>query len=213
MVYDFDPDLPEDEDTGAEGGSNRQFIMVAGGLGGLLLIALICMAVYALVILPRQRAAEEQDIAAQTATAEMESINQSLTETAIVLAFTPTFTQVPPTATETPEPIITSVPTDTVEVTGEATGEGTVEASPTQEVGGPTVDPRTQTVQALLTQAVAAQTQVAGQLTTATVTPTLIGALPDTGFIDDVGVPGLLAIAGLMVVVIFMARRLRQATA
>jgi len=211
MVYDFDPDLPE-EDTGPEEGSNRQFIMVAGGLGGLLLIALICMAVYALVILPRQRAAEEQDIAAQTATAEMESINQSLTETAIVLAYTPTFTVTPAaslTPTGTVTPIITSAATDTVE----GTVEGTVEATATEEVGGPTIDPRTQTVQALLTQAVAAQTQVAGQLTTATVTPTLIGALPDTGFIDDVGVPGLLAIAGLMIVVIFMARRLRQATA
>jgi hypothetical protein len=212
MVYDFDPDLPEDEEPGAEGGSNRQFIMVAGGLGGLLLIALICMAVYALVILPRQRAANEQDIAAQTATAEFASINQSLTETAIVLAFTPTFTATQ-SASETPTgtvtPIITAAATDTVE----GTVEGTVEASATEGVGGPTVDPRTQTVQALLTQAVAAQTQVAGQLTTATVTPTLIGALPDTGFMDDVGVPGLLALTGLMIVVIFMARRLRQASA
>jgi hypothetical protein len=212
MVYDFDPDLPENEDTGPEEGSNRQFIMVAGGLGGLLLIALICMAVYALVILPRQRAAEEQDIAAQTATAEFEEINQSLTETAIVLAYTPTFT-VTPAASLTPTGTITPIITAEATETTEGTVEGTVEASATQEVGGPTVDPRTQTVQALLTQAVAAQTQVAGQLTTATVTPTLIGALPDTGFIDDVGVPGLVAIAALMIVVIFMARRLRQATA
>jgi len=40
----------------------------------------------------------------------------------------------------------------------------------------------------------------------ATPTPT---ALPDTGFIDDVGLPGLLGLAAALVLVVFIVRRLR----
>jgi LysM repeat protein len=65
----------------------------------------------------------------------------------------------------------------------------------------PTVDPRTATVAALLTQAAIAQ-----QTTVPTST-----ALPTTGFVEDVGIPGLLGMALLLVVVIFLARRLRSA--
>jgi len=66
-------------------------------------------------------------------------------------------------------------------------------------------------VQALLTQAALAQTQAAQQLLTQTATPTATG-LPDTGFADDIGAPTLLGMAALLIVVIFVARRLRAAT-
>ena len=67
-------------------------------------------------------------------------------------------------------------------------------------------------MQALLTQAALAQTQAAQELLTQTSTPT-VTALADTGFADDVGAPTLIAMAGLLVLVIFIARRLRANTA
>jgi LPXTG-motif cell wall-anchored protein len=36
-------------------------------------------------------------------------------------------------------------------------------------------------------------------------------ALPTTGFADEVGIPGLLGMAVLLIAVIFLARRLRSA--
>jgi LPXTG-motif cell wall-anchored protein len=56
-------------------------------------------------------------------------------------------------------------------------------------------------VAALLTQAAAAQK---------TVIPTST-LLPKSGFADEVGAPSLLGLAVLLVVVIFLARRLRTA--
>jgi hypothetical protein len=38
-------------------------------------------------------------------------------------------------------------------------------------------------------------------------------ALPDTGFIDDVGAPGLAVMAMALVIVILLARRLRTSPA
>lgn len=37
-------------------------------------------------------------------------------------------------------------------------------------------------------------------------------ALPTTGFADEVGLPGLLAMAAVLLIVIFLARRMRLAT-
>jgi len=63
----------------------------------------------------------------------------------------------------------------------------------------PTSDPATATVAAAFTQ-LANSTQ--------TIIPTST-ALPNTGFADDVGAPGLLLAAIALVVVIFLVRRLR----
>lgn len=80
--------------------------------------------------------------------------------------------------------------------------------TPVFEQASPTVapvDPQTATVAAALTQAAQAQLTV-----TALPTSTL---LPNTGFIDDVGVPGLVVMSIALVVVILLARRLRVAPA
>jgi LPXTG-motif cell wall-anchored protein len=61
------------------------------------------------------------------------------------------------------------------------------------------VDPRTATVAALFTQ------QAEKELTTTPVST----SLPDTGLMDNVGVPGLVALAASLVLVIILARRLR----
>lgn len=75
------------------------------------------------------------------------------------------------------------------------------QATPTLEQA----DPQTATVAAALTQAAQAQLTV-----TALPTSTL---LPNTGFVDDVGVPGLVVMAIALVGVILLARRLRVAPA
>jgi LPXTG-motif cell wall-anchored protein len=53
-------------------------------------------------------------------------------------------------------------------------------------------------------------TQQAEQLLTQTPFVT-VTQLPDTGFGDNVGIPGLLALAASLIVIIFLARRLRMA--
>ena len=198
MLDDFDMDFPEEEDENEEEESsssgNRTFMMVAGGLGGLIIIALVCVAVYVFLIQPNRPNAPVN----QTNTAiAMSRAQQAGTQTQAAAIPTATNTLVP---TDTQEPTSTTAPTATEAQVGDGAG------------GGPTQDPRTATVQALLTQAALAQTQAAQQLLTQTATPTATG-LPDTGFADDVGAPTLLGMAVLLIVVIFIARRLRASTA
>ncbi len=205
MLDDFDLDVPEE--GAAEGASdNRTFVMVAGGIGGFLLIAMLCLAVYAFFILPGQTGDDE---AALTATAQQAEIDQRLTGTAIVDAYTPTITDTPlPTNTAT----MTSTATQPVAEDATAT-EPAIPIFTEVPLGGPTIDPRTVTVQALYTAAAVAQTQAASSILTVTPTSTLTSILPETGFIDDIGAPGLMAFAALLILVIFAARRLREANA
>ena len=84
---------------------------------------------------------------------------------------------------------------------------GEIRVTPTQVLAAPTISAsptadRTATVAFLLTEA------AAGRLT---VTPTASG-LPNTGFADDVGVPGMVGLALVLIVVIYLARRLRTAS-
>ncbi len=78
--------------------------------------------------------------------------------------------------------------------------QATVTASPTQ-------NPATATVGAAFTQIAAASTQ-----TTLTVIATST-ALPNTGFADDIGLPGMFAMAFAFVLVIFLVRKLRAVPA
>ncbi len=111
--------------------NNRSFLIVAGILGGIALLALICIAVYALVLLPAQRNRQTQQVA--TLNAQNTAVAMAITQTSMALAATatPTVTPIPPTATSTPTAVIV-VPTNTKV---------------------PTTDPRTATVSALLTEA------------------------------------------------------------
>ena len=203
MLDDFDLDFPEDEEELEEEGgapSNRTFIMIAGGLGGVIIIALICIFVYVNFF----GGPSEEEIAdqTQTAIAYNNATNVAGTETALAAIPTDTPT-LPPTDTPTQEP----------------TGTATLEGIPTATLdpgGGPTADPRTATVESLLTQAAQAQTEAASQILTSSPTPT---ALPDTGVIDDIidsedgtGANTLLILAVFLLVIIFAARQIRKAT-
>jgi LPXTG-motif cell wall-anchored protein len=164
--------MEPEEPTPPEGG-NRTFLIVAGVIGAVMLLSLICLAAYALWYAPRQRSQQATQVAAINAQNTQVAI--AAEQTAQAAKITPTATQAPPTASPTP-----------------------VVAEPTQVSPSPTID-RTGTVAALLTEA------AAGKLT-ATAT-----GLPDTGFADDVGIPGLVGLALVLIVVVFLARRFRLA--
>lgn len=178
-------DTEEQGSPPPEQASNRNFYIVAGVLGAIMLLTLICTAVYAMVILPgNQRAQQTEKARIETENAVM-AISVKQTEEAS--RWTPTS---PPTSTRPPA-TATSTATSVVAT---ATRSGVV----TQEVQE---DPRTATVAALLTQAAEAQL---------TAFPTST-QLPNSGFADDIGLPSLLGMGILLIVVIFMARRLRTA--
>ncbi len=193
LYTDFEED--NSDYSSSSGSSNRTFMLVIGILGAIFLIALIVLAVYALFIMPQRNAAQQEQAAQinaqNTATAyavtEMALFQeQALTGTAVALAnLEPSPTSVVVFPTNTPTPLL-AVAAD-------------AEAEETQEAIGGDLYARTQTVAALLTQAASG-----GQTTTT--------ALPTTGFADDVGLPGLLGLAILLIGVIFLARRLRMST-
>ena len=167
----------DEEETLPEETSNRTFIIAASVLGGIILLALACVAIYALVVLPQQRAASLE--ANEAASAQETEVVQMLTESANSTALAQT-----PLAS--PSPIFS--PT----------------ASPTPVVAVATATPNiaaTGTIAAALTQAADA---------ILTIVPTS-SALPDGGFADDVGIPGLVMMMFVFIAVIFFARRLRKA--
>lgn len=193
---DEDLDQPSDESTLPEESSNRTFLIIAAALGGIALIALVCIAIYALVWWPRSRNEQEAKIATLNAqntevAAIVSATSASAAETEMAAAFTatPTLTPLPPTATVTPSP----TPVVAVEIT-----------SPQ----APTLGSEMATATALHSTLQANATLYAATLTAKPLQPT---AIPNTGFADDVGLPAMLGLAVLLVVVIFLARRLRSA--
>lgn len=177
-------ELDSEDSSPPEESANRTFYIVAGVIGGIMLLSLICLALYALVYAPQQRNDRATQVAAINA--QNTQLAQAAVETGLAAKFTatPTITPIPPTATTSPSPSPTLVI-----------------AQPTEVLVSPTID-RTATVSALLTEA------AAGRLTP---TPTA-SALPDTGFVEDVGIPAMVGLALVLVVVIFLARRLRTAS-
>ena len=172
-----------------EEAGNRTFLLVAGILGAILILSLILMAVYAMVIVPRRRDARSTQLA--EVNARNTEVSRGLTQTAAAEAWTdtPTVTPTEPEPTATAE--MTATPSPVVAFTNTPAsmfGDGDEE-----------VDPRTATVAALFTQ------QAENLLT---MTP-FATQLPDAGFADNVGIPALLALAGLLILIIFFTRRLR----
>ncbi len=238
-MTDFNPDAeiePEEEvaEEAPEQSSNRVFILVALGLAGLFVIGLICIGLFAFVVLPGQRASQNATAAAiiaantqlyidqvntanpttptplpsetsdavEVPTDTPEPLLPSDTPVIAIIGNTATFTATntagpSPTPSRTPTRVGGSVGTAIAQVTGSATAATGVTATPTR-IGGATAT-RTPTVSG-----------GGGEGLTRTPTPT---ALPDTGFADEVGGPGLLILAIALVVVFFLARQLRMRNA
>jgi len=191
------PETTEEPQPEEEGeGNNRNFLIIGVVLGGIILLALICGAVYALLILPGRTAATLS--ANNTATADAAVTQKMLLiqqATDLALSATPTgmpVTQTPPAPTVTP--LILSASTSTV--------------TPTTEAG-------TATQQALETQLAVSKltltSQPPGTLTSIALTATQKAkVLAGTGFADEVGLPGLFILALVLMAVILLSRRLRQ---
>ena len=178
-MYEGDDLNFEDEEAPPEESSNRTFLIAAGVLGGIVLLSIACLAVYALVILPQQRTAQQAGEQNAQATQNAQ-INEALTATGVAFDLS-----------QTPQATDTLAPTDTP-VVAQPTATNTLEFTLTP-------DPATATVGAGLTR-VAASTATVVMTTT---------ALPTSGFADEVGLPGLAIAAMVLVAVIFLARRLR----
>jgi multisubunit Na+/H+ antiporter MnhB subunit len=174
-------ELPE------ESNNNRTFTIAIAILGGIILLSVACLGVFLLV---RSRGATAAQQAAATANANgtaqaLVIINDALTATQAAALIFPTATStLPPTATP---PVSIETATNTPDP-----------ANPAALAPG-TSSAATATVGAALTQAAVAQLTIV-------VTTT---ALPNTGFADDYGLPGLVVMALAFVVVILLARRLR----
>ena len=182
MFEDNDQTPFEEEEQPAEESSNRNFFIIAGILIGIVCLSAVGLGYYALRVLPQQanlRAAQES-----TNVAQLVDANQTMTAFAQseILSQTPLATATLP-ATNTP-PVAQASPTGTLAAGAASTS-----------------DPQTATVAAALTQAAQAQLTV-------TFLPTST-ALPTSGFADEAGLPGLVAMTIALVVVILLARRLR----
>ncbi len=178
-------EIGSEETISTSRGSNRTFLIVAGILGGILLIALLAIAAYAVLYLPSRDTGQQTQVAEINATNTAVAEEAQLTAIAKQVTMTPAFTATsPPTNTPTVAPSSTSTPV----------------LAPTNTPDDPAA---TETVAALLTQ------QAGGGGATPIPTAT---ALPDTGFADDFGVPGLVLVAGVLMVIIILSRRLRTST-
>ncbi len=176
--------MAEDFEVGSappEESSNRTFVFAAAAVGGLLVLSMVCLALYALVVAPRQQ--ESRNAQATQIILDNTKTAGSLTQTAAALH--PTNTRAP---TRTPVPSATATPTAVVVV-----------ASPTSTPQS-TVDPGIATA---IAQATLAAAGGGGGTPTAT-------ALPSTGFADEVGLPGLVLLGVLLVVVVIVSRQLRM---
>jgi hypothetical protein len=193
------------EEKPPERNGNRTFLIIAGTLGGIMVLALLCIAGLALYrYLPSQQAAQ---VAKATQAAQDTVVALSASQTAAL-----------PTATATRRP--TSTPTNTPKPTNTPV----VVIVPTKS---PTMDVAVATRNALLTQtavhSMATLTSAAPSSTTpinatsvspqptSTLPRATSTALPGTGIADELGTPGLVAAAFALVLVIFIVRKLRTA--
>jgi hypothetical protein len=173
MAEDFEIGGPPPEES-----TNRTFVLAAAGIGGLLVLSMVCLALYALVLAPRQRQARA-DQATQIALNNTQ-VAQAVTQTAgaqFPSATSPATRTSTATPSRTPTPVVV-VPTST----------------PTLVVV--TLDPAAATAAFLATQAAL------------TPSPT-VTALPTTGFADEGGFPMLIVLAGVLILVAIVARRMR----
>lgn len=200
MAENIPPLMPDDDldfldDSEAQGqqpaaeaaADNRTFLYAVGALVAFMLIALLAMGAYAMLVLPRQRAARATEAAAINAQNTQIALAITQTAQAQLWTATPTVTNTP-TPTETPAPQPSPTPV--------------VAAAPGTPTSAPTVD-----VAALGATATAVYlTQVAAANLTPTPTP---AQLPTTGFADKTGLPTLMALALGLLLLIVVVRRLR----
>lgn len=198
----------QEQDTGEQ--QNKTFLIAVIAMGGLLALALIAFAVWALVINPRMQARQQAALTAPTTASVVEVEPPAEEETPVVEETSPAEEATPePTATATPKPTATLTPTPVIGPTATpeagAAGEGAVgegEGEAGQAGATPAIVRRTPTP--VPTQDATATPTRAATSGTTPATPT---RTPDTGL----GEVALVAAALLLMAVFLAARRLRQA--
>ena len=159
---------------------SKSFVIAATTIGFIMIISLLSLIFYSAIYVPKRRAAISTQIIETYAFFTQEAFEKNLTVEAQNWTNTPTATQFIPSDTQTP----VILPTDT----------------PAAALAQDERDAQlTATMASLFTQ------QASNLLT---VTP-VSTQLPSTSFADDVGMPGLLVLMGAMILIIFLARRLR----
>jgi hypothetical protein len=187
---DFGENQPNPDQPGGKKPGNRTFLLALALLGGILVVAVAALLAVVFLVMPGRTAAQNQQralqLAANTATAQFATVSA---EKALIL-LTPSATVNPPTAvvlaTATNTPVIAPAATKILTATN---------------TGVPDAQKATLAAQ---------QTQLAaGKLTTTVMGTNASTALPTTGFAEEVGLPGLLGVGAALIVIIFLARRIR----
>jgi LPXTG-motif cell wall-anchored protein len=222
--------LDSEETPPPEESGNRSFLIVAGILGAITILTLICIVAYAMFYLPRSQQQRTAQVA--TVNAQNTAVALAITRTSVAAAFsaTPTISEEQKAARkyvvvqgDTPSSIAKEFNVSLEDLLrlnrlnnpDEGLPAGIVifvpsqqitpTASPTPLLAVPTDTPvPTKDPRTATVAALLTQAAIAQQTTQPTST-----ALPTTGFMDEVGMPGLLGMALLLVAVIFLARRLR----
>lgn len=215
----YDDEIPADEGE-PKARSGRTFLTIVGVIGAVVVLSVIALVIYFFVskgqLTNRFQEQAAQINAENTATAmaaTQESVQElaRMTEKAMLPpTWTPTLaaTKVLP-ATATPRPTNTTAPTSTAISSDDSTA--TAVAFLTQSVSGSGSGSGTQIAQVTTVQT----TQATLTLRTPTATKTSFQtptALPTTGFADDVGLPGMLGLAVVLIAIVFLARRIRFST-
>ncbi|MFN7035424.1 MAG: hypothetical protein ACK4SN_03580 [Bellilinea sp.] len=194
----FKPDFAEEpplEEEEGEPKSNKTFWLVVGVIASVFVLAVVVIIIF--VIANRNRAGEYTQQAAQinaqnTAIAQqatdifVQEIRRMTEKAVMPPTWTPTVVVV--IATSTPQPTATSG----------VLAEGDSAA-------------RTATVAAFLTSVAQGSPTVPPTLGAGTLAPTST-ALPDTGFMDEVGLPGMFGVGLALILVVLIVRRLRLST-
>jgi hypothetical protein len=188
---------PEPQEPEEKTSSNRAFIVGIASLGGIVVLAIIAMIVYVLFFRPKTSG----DL--QNQAAQIQAQN-----TAIALIATQTAEFNNRLSTQKAAPSNTPVLPTATSVVAIATETPLSGAERTSVAGGSDPAARTATVSAFQTQAAAAAlgTVFPGSTAFAQASST---ALPSTGFADEIGLPALVGAAIALILIIFMARRLR----
>ena len=184
-------DNPGEGPLPEESNNNRTFMIAVGILGGIILISVACLGAVYVFGRGRTTATQQTQVAnaanaSSTAVAVNAVMNQALTAT-FEASILPTTTFTPLPTSTSPVGVASPSPTNTP-VQGLPGLDGTSVAQ-TATIG-------------------AAYTKVAAAALTIVPTTT---ALPNTGFADEFGLPGLVVMALAFVIVILLARRLRIA--
>jgi len=184
MTEDDEPmaDVPEEESGES---SNRMFVILAAGLGGLFVVGLICIG--AVFFYQQNQQASQRAIAIAQSTKNAATI--ATATAAAISTETPAPTQ-PPPATEPPAP--TNTPT--------VVNTPTLTETPLPTVPAATGKPAQTTTPAKTPAGTAAAAS-------SELTPTPVGSTPSTG----IGGLGLVLVAGVLVIALFAARGLRLA--